>query len=119
MSGPHITNGRSAPSAYFRLAEAHLSHNRTAFEVRLICSDDDASYIPVSVATKDIPLLVPYLILLRDSTRNPALTELPAVPVTLAATGLWKFCCIGALRDQEPILPEPVPKADHPLTHPR
>jgi hypothetical protein len=95
------------PSGYMRLVEAHLSHNRTTFEVILICDDGDHVRKLVQVAVADILLLAPYLVLLGDSSTHPLHTEPPVVPVNRGVSGIWTFCRTTALRDQEPISPEP------------
>jgi hypothetical protein len=90
-----------------RLSEAHLSHNRSRFEVSLICDNGDSARTLVAVDPSSIPLLVPYLILLRDSEAHPLDTEPPVVPVILGVGGLWVFCHARAALDQEPVPPEP------------
>ena len=99
------------PSTYLRLAEAHLSHNRTSFEVLLSCVDDDLVDVLVHVAATDIPRLAPYLVLLRDSVVNPVHTEPPVVPVIRGESGVWSFCGDTASHDQEIVPPEPVASA--------
>ena len=99
---PHTSN---SPSVYLRLAEAHLSHDRTSFKVGLICDDENCVRVPVQVAVESIPLLVPYLVLLRDSSMHPSHTELPVVPVSRGDSGSWTFDHAAAMQDQEPIPP--------------
>jgi hypothetical protein len=102
-----VPHSQSPPSAYLRLNEAHLTHDRTAFGVSLICDDGYYVQIAVQVTAEFIPLLVPYLILLQDSSTHPYHTEPPVVPVLRGDSGVWTFDHAAALRDQEPIPPEP------------
>lgn len=91
-----------------QLASAYLAHNRIRFEVMLTCDDGNTVKHSVQVAPGDVPLLVPYLVLLHDSQAHPLHTERPVVPVMRNAAGRWVFCGDTARRDQEPIPPEPV-----------
>lgn len=101
---PHSLN---AFSAYLRLNEAHLTHDRTSFGVNLVCDDGNCFLIPVQAAAEDIPLLIPYLVLLQDSLTHPSHTEQPVIPVWRGKSGEWSFDHAAAMRDQEPIPPEP------------
>lgn len=103
----HFQEPFPAPSTYLNLTQALLSHNRSMFEVLLLCDDGNAQPIHVQVAIEHTPLLVPYLILLRDFSQHPLHTEQPVVPVIRNAEGVWAFCGASARSDQEPVPPEP------------